>query len=67
MTLKSIVNKALCDVSERIYLYNIFLRIYFLTTDLEEIGVNEMNWVDLAHDWKYWSFLVNVALNLRTP
>ena len=33
--------------------------------DLEEIGVNEGNWVDSAQDRNYWRALVNAALNLR--
>ena len=35
--------------------------------DLEEIGINEGNWVDSAHDRDYWRALVNAALNLRVP
>ena len=34
--------------------------------DLEEIGVNTGNWVDLAQD-NYWRALVDAALNLRVP
>jgi hypothetical protein len=33
--------------------------------DLEEIGINARNWVDLAQDRNYWGALVNAALNLR--
>ena len=33
--------------------------------DLEEIGINTGNWVDLAQDRDYWRALVNAALNLR--
>ena len=33
--------------------------------DLEEIGVNTRNWVDLAHDSNYWRVPLNAALNLR--
>ena len=29
--------------------------------DLEEIGINEGNWVDLAQDRNYWRALVNAA------
>ena len=32
--------------------------------DLKEIGVNMMNWIDLAQDRDYWRALVNAALNL---
>jgi hypothetical protein len=35
--------------------------------DLEEIGINVGNWVDLAQDRDYWSALVNVTLNLCVP
>ena len=35
--------------------------------DLEEIGINAGNWVDLAQDRNYWRALVNSALNLRVP
>ena len=35
--------------------------------DLEEIGMNAGNWVNLAHDRNYWRALVNAALNLRVP
>ena len=35
--------------------------------DLEEIGINAGNWVDLAQDRDYWRALVNAALKLRVP
>ena len=35
--------------------------------DLEEIGSNARNWVDLAQDRNYWRALVNAALNLLVP
>ena len=35
--------------------------------DLEEIGINAGNRVDLAQDRNYWRAQVNVALNLRVP
>ena len=35
--------------------------------DLEEIGINVGNWVDLAQDRDYWRVLVNAALNLQIP
>ena len=35
--------------------------------DLEEIGMNAENWVDLAQDMDYWRTFVNAALNLRVP
>ena len=34
--------------------------------EIEEIGINAGNWVDLAHG-DYWRALVNTALNLRVP
>ena len=35
--------------------------------DLEEIGINAGNSVDLAQNRDYWRALVNAALNLRVP
>ena len=35
--------------------------------DLEEMGMNAGNWVDLAQDRNYWKGLLSAALNLRTP
>ena len=35
--------------------------------DLEKIGINAGNWVDLAQDRDYWRVLVNETLNLRAP
>ena len=35
--------------------------------DLEEIGINAGNLVDLAQDRNYWRVLVNASLNLRVP
>ena len=35
--------------------------------NLEEIGINAVNWVDSAQDRDYWKALVNAALNLRVP
>ena len=35
--------------------------------DLEEIGINEGNWVDSVQDRDYWRVLENAALNLRVP
>ena len=35
--------------------------------DLEEIGINVGNCVDLVQDRNYWRALVNEALNLRVP
>ena len=33
--------------------------------DLEEIGINEGNWVDSAQDRDFWIAFMNAALNLR--
>ena len=35
--------------------------------DLEEIDINEGNWVDSAQNRNYWRALVNAALSLRVP
>ena len=33
--------------------------------DINEIGINMRNWVDLAPDRDFWRALVNAALNPR--
>ena len=35
--------------------------------DLEEIGINEGNWIDSAQDRDSWRALVSAALNNRRP
>jgi hypothetical protein len=35
--------------------------------DLEEIGINTRNWIDLAQVRDYWRALVNAALNFQVP
>jgi hypothetical protein len=33
--------------------------------DLREIGLNDMDWIDLAHDREPWRALVNMLVNIR--
>jgi hypothetical protein len=35
--------------------------------DLREIGLDGMNWIDLAQVSDQWRALVNTAMNLRVP
>jgi hypothetical protein len=35
--------------------------------DLEEIGCDGMDWIDLAQDRDQWRDLVNTVMNLRVP
>jgi hypothetical protein len=35
--------------------------------DLIEIGLNCMDWIDLAQDRGQWRALVNTVMNLRVP
>ena len=35
--------------------------------DLKEVGINTMNWIDLAQNRDYWRTLVNMVMNLRVP
>ena len=35
--------------------------------DLEEMGINEGNWLGSPQDRDNWRALVNVGLNLRIP
>ena len=36
-----------------------------MRTDVKEIGIDTMNWVDSAQDRDYWRAVMNAALNLR--
>jgi len=35
--------------------------------DLKEIGIDDANWIRLAHDTVQWRVLVNAIMNLRVP
>ena len=35
--------------------------------DLEEVGCEGMDWIDVAQDRKRWRTLVNAVMNLRVP
>jgi hypothetical protein len=35
--------------------------------DFREIGWDNMDWIDLAHDRDKWRALVNTVMNLRVP
>jgi hypothetical protein len=35
--------------------------------DLREIGLDDMDWIDLAHDRDQWRALVSTVMNLRVP
>jgi hypothetical protein len=35
--------------------------------DLREIGLDGMDWIDLAQDWVQWRALVNKVMNFRVP
>jgi hypothetical protein len=35
--------------------------------DLREIGLNGVDWIDIAQDRDHWRALVNRVLNLRVP
>ena len=35
--------------------------------DLEELGCERMEWIELAEDKDRWRALVNVVMNLRVP
>jgi len=35
--------------------------------DIQEMGCDSMDWIDLAQDRDRWRALVNAAMNLRVP
>jgi hypothetical protein len=35
--------------------------------DLQEVGCEGMDWIDLAQDRDRWQVLVNVVMNLQVP
>jgi hypothetical protein len=35
--------------------------------DLREIGWDDVDWIDMAHDRDQWRTFVNTVLNLRVP
>jgi hypothetical protein len=35
--------------------------------DLQEAGLEGMDWIDVAEDWDRWRALVYAVMNLRVP
>jgi len=35
--------------------------------DLQELGLRDMNWIELAQDRDWWQALVNAVMNLQVP
>jgi hypothetical protein len=38
-----------------------------INMDLREIGLGDVDWIDLAQDRDRWQTLVNTVMNLRVP
>jgi hypothetical protein len=38
-----------------------------IKTDLREIGLDDVDWIDIVQDRDQWRALVNTVLNLRVP
>ena len=38
-----------------------------IKVDLQEVGCEDMDWMDLAQDKDRWQALVNAVMNLRVP
>jgi hypothetical protein len=41
--------------------------VYNVRMDLVEVGLGDVDWIDLAQDRGRWRALVNPVLNLRVP
>jgi hypothetical protein len=39
----------------------------FIKMDVREIGLDGIDWIDLAQDRDQWRALVNMLMNLRVP
>ena len=37
----------------------------YIKMDLQEVGCEDMDWIDLAQDWDRWRALVNSVMNLQ--
>jgi len=41
--------------------------ILWYKMDLQKVGLEGMDWIDLARDRERWRALVNAVMNLRVP
>jgi hypothetical protein len=62
MNLKEIWCLKSVHSEQKLYLYSLMARNY-----LGEVGLGDVDWIDLAKDRNRWRALVNSVLNLRVP
>jgi hypothetical protein len=58
----------LTNIFVKIILFFLFnVKILLSLIDLREVGLDGMDWIDLAEDRGQWRALVNTVMNLRVP